>query len=143
MLGAILGGLFMGRLSDGWGRRRAMMLAFVGAILVIPLWALPQRLALLATGAFALQFMVQGAWGVIPAHICELSPDSIRGFMPGFAYQCGNLVASYITVQEAHNAAQWGYARTLMISALVIFILALVVTGLGRERGGVKFADGL
>ena len=142
MLGAICGGLVMGRWSDRRGRRRVMIWAFIGAILFIPLWALPARLPLLAAGAFALQFMVQGAWGIIPAHICELSPDSIRGFMPGFAYQCGNLVASYITVLEARRAAQWGYAPTLMISAAMIFVLALVVTAAGRERGGITFGEG-
>ena len=76
MIGAIIGGIVFGRLSDRFGRRNAMILAFLGAIAAIPLWALPSTVAWLALGAFPLQFMVQGAWGVIPAHISELSPDA-------------------------------------------------------------------
>ncbi len=106
---------------------------------MVPLWILPTRFALLAAGALALQFMVQGAWGIIPAHINELSPDSIRGFMPGFAYQCGNLLASYVVVFEAGLAQNWGYTRAMMIAATVIFCAAIVVTYLGREKHGVIF----
>src|SRR5919199_1198331 len=101
MVGAIIGGVLFGLYSDRRGRRRAMILAFVLAILIIPLWAFAPSLALLVAGAFLLQFMVQGAWGVIPAHITELSPDSVRGFLPGFAYQCGVLLASSIVYLEA------------------------------------------
>src|SRR5437588_6417794 len=91
MIGAIIGGIAFGLFSDKFGRRRAMITALVGAVLLIPLWAFAPSVVLLVVGAFLLQFMVQGAWGIIPAHLSELSPDSVRGFMPGFAYQCGVL----------------------------------------------------
>jgi SHS family lactate transporter-like MFS transporter len=139
MIGAIIGGVLFGLLSDRIGRRRAMMLAFSLAILAIPLWALPQRIALLAAGAFLLQFMVQGAWGVIPAHISERSPDAIRGSMPGFAYQCGNLFASYIVQVEAALAAHWNYAHVMALSAGMIFVMAIIVTAAGKERRGIQF----
>jgi SHS family lactate transporter-like MFS transporter len=139
MIGAILGGLFFGRLSDLRGRRNAMIYAFIGAICMIPLWIIPTKFAVLAVGAMALQFMVQGAWGIIPAHINELSPDPIRGFMPGFAYQCGNLFASYVVLFEASLAAKWTYTHALMLSAAVIFAGAIVVTALGKEKRGVVF----
>src|SRR2546423_11227616 len=87
MVGAIIGGIGFGYLSDRIGRRRSIVLALVLAILVIPVWAFSPALVGLVVGAFGMQFMVQGAWGVIPAHITELSPDSVRGFLPGFAYQ--------------------------------------------------------
>jgi SHS family lactate transporter-like MFS transporter len=140
MIGAILGGLIFGFLSDRVGRRRAMIWGFFGAILMIPFWAFSTKIWMLMGGAFALQFMVQGAWGIIPAHICELSPPSIRGFMPGFAYQMGNLIAAYIAIFETTNAKHWGYAKTLAVSAAVIFVVAALVTSLGRERRGVEFA---
>ena len=70
-----------------------MVIALLGGILMVPLWAYAPVTALLVLGAFLIQFMVQGAWGIIPAHLSELSPDSVRGFMPGFSYQCGVLVA--------------------------------------------------
>ena len=76
-------------LSDRIGRRSAIVLALLLAVLVIPMWAFARSVAVLWAGGFLIQFMVQGAWGVIPAHITELSPDSVRGFLPGFAYQCG------------------------------------------------------
>lgn len=139
MFGAILGGLVFGYLSDRIGRRKAIAGAFVGAILVIPIWALPSTLRILIVGAFLLQFMVQGAWGVIPAHICELSPDSIRGFLPGFAYQCGNLLASYIVVYETTLARHWTYGKAMAISAAAIFVVAVMVTLLGRERRAAVF----
>ncbi|MGA9304808.1 MAG: MFS transporter, partial [Candidatus Sulfotelmatobacter sp.] len=88
MVGAILGGTLIGFLSDRYGRRRSMITALVCAIAVVPLWAYAPSLSLLIIGAFLIQFMVQGAWGIIPAHLSELSPDSVRGFLPGFAYQC-------------------------------------------------------
>jgi SHS family lactate transporter-like MFS transporter len=139
MFGAICGGIVFGYLSDRLGRRRAIAGAFLGAILAIPIWALPSGVRVLVVGAFVLQFMVQGAWGVIPAHICELSPDSIRGFLPGFAYQCGNLIASYIVVFEAMLATHWNYGKAMAASAAVIFIIAAIVALLGRERRAVAF----
>src|SRR6266566_3578153 len=87
MVGALSGGVVCGLYSDRLGRRRTIVLALVGALVVIPLWAFAPSLPLLVAGAFVMQFFVQGAWGVIPAHITELSPDSGRGFLPGFAYQ--------------------------------------------------------
>jgi SHS family lactate transporter-like MFS transporter len=139
MVGAITGGIVFGMLSDRWGRRRAMILAFVCAILVTPLWAFAPSLGLLITGAFLLQFMVQGAWGVIPAHITELSPDSVRGFLPGFAYQCGVLIAGSVAYIEAIFAAHTSYAKSMALTALIVFSLAAIVAGLGRERRGITF----
>src|SRR5205085_1509995 len=143
MVGAITGGLLFGLLSDRWGRRRAMILAFVLAVLVIPLWAFAPSLALLVAGAFLMQFMVQGAWGVIPAHITELSPDSVRGFLPGFAYQCGVLIAGTVAYIEAVFAARTSYARAMALVALVVFTVAAVVAGAGRERRGITFGSGI
>jgi len=127
MVGAIAGGLIFGLLSDRWGRRRAMILAFALAILVIPLWAFAPSLVLLFAGAFLLQFMVQGAWGVIPAHITELSPDSVRGFLPGFAYQCGVLLAGSVAYIEALFAARTSYAKSMALVALLVFSVAAIV----------------
>jgi len=141
MVGAIAGGVIFGLLSDRWGRRRAMVLAFGLAILVIPLWAFAPSLVLLFAGAFLMQFMVQGAWGVIPAHITELSPDSVRGFLPGFAYQCGVLFAGSVAYIEALFAARASYAKSMAMVALVVFSAAAIVAWAGRERRGIVFGE--
>ena len=96
-------------------------------------------MALLLVGGFAIQFMVQGAWGVIPAHISELSPDSIRGFLPGFAYQCGALIAGTLPPIQEHLAKQHSYAWVMGITTLVVFTFAAIMVGLGKERRGVVF----
>ncbi len=141
MVGAIAGGVIFGLLSDCWGRRRAMVLAFALAMLVIPLWAFAPSLVLLFAGAFLMQFMVQGAWGVIPAHITELSPDSVRGFLPGFAYQCGVLFAGSVAYIEAVFAARASYAKSMALVALVVFSAAAMVAWAGRERRGIVFGE--
>ncbi|MDB5332218.1 MAG: major facilitator superfamily 1 [Phycisphaerales bacterium] len=89
-----------------------------------------------------MQFMVQGAWGIIPAHINELSPDQVRGFLPGFAYQCGNLIAASIAWVQSTLARSHPYPHVMGVSAAIIFCLAIVVTVLGRERRGVVFGQG-
>ena len=137
--GAILGGLFFGRLSDKFGRRRSMGLSLLLAIVVIPLWAYAPGAVGLAIGAFLMQFMVQGAWGVVPAHISELSPDDVRGFLPGFAYQCGVLLASTVAYLEAVFAGHLNYATAMALTALTIFIVAVIVVSAGPERRGVRF----
>ncbi len=139
MVGAIIGGISFGYLSDRVGRRRSIVLALVLAIAMIPLWAFSQSLAGLVIGAFAMQFMVQGAWGVIPAHISELSPDSVRGFMPGFAYQCGVLLASSIGYLEALLAARTSYAHSMAIAALTVFSVAAIICWAGREKHAIEF----
>ena len=140
MVGAIIGGVVFGLFSDKFGRRRSMITALVGAILLIPLWAFAPSTALLIFGAFLMQFMVQGAWGIIPAHLSELSPDSVRGFMPGFAYQCGVLLASSVAYVEAVLAQKTTYARAMALTALIVFSGAAVVTAFGRENRGIHFA---
>ena len=139
MVGAIIGGVLFGYYSDRIGRRRAIVIALVLAMVVIPVWAFAPSLSLLVIGAFAMQFMVQGAWGVIPAHLNELSPDNVRGFLPGFAYQCGVLLASAIVYLEALYAARTSYATSMALTALTVFIMGAVVAALGDERRGVAF----
>ena len=139
MIGAIIGGISFGYLSDRIGRRRSIVLALVLAIVVIPLWAFSPALVGLVIGAFLMQFMVQGAWGVIPAHITELSPDNVRGFLPGFAYQCGVLIASSVAYLEAVLATRMSYARSMAIVAVIVFSAAAIIAWLGRERHAVEF----
>jgi SHS family lactate transporter-like MFS transporter len=141
MVGAIAGGITFGFYSDRVGRRRAMILALLIAILVIPLWAFSPSMTLLVVGAFVMQFMVQGAWGVIPAHLTELSPDSVRGFLPGFAYQCGVLLASSVAYIEALFAQRISYGMAMALTALTVFSIAAIVTAMGRERHGITFGE--
>lgn len=139
MVGALLGGAVVGRISDRIGRRRAIIGALVCGILAIPLWAFSPSVPLLMAGAFLIQFMVQGAWGVIPAHLSELSPDSVRGFLPGFAYQCGVLLASSVAYLEAVFARRTSYPTAMALTALFVFSVAATVAAFGRERHGTTF----
>src|SRR5205823_2678732 len=131
MFGALVGGVLFGLFSDRLGRRRAIGLALVAAVAAIPLWAFAGSVPLLVVGAFVMQFFVQGAWGVIPAHITELSPDSVRGFLPGFAYQCGVALAGSIGWLEARFAEHLDYAWAMGLTAATVFILGAVVAQLG------------
>ena len=142
MIGAIVGSLAVGLISDRYGRRRAMIIALLGGIVMVPLWAYAPSTPLLILGAFLIQFMVQGSWGVIPAHLSELSPDSVRGFMPGFAYQCGVLVASSVVYIEAVFARTMSYATAMALTAATVFALAAIVTAAGKERKGHVFGGG-
>ena len=139
MVGAVSGGIVFGYLSDRIGRRKSMIIALVLAMLVIPLWSLSPLLGLLLVGGFIMQFMVQGAWGIIPAHLTELSPDSVRGFLPGFAYQCGVLLAGSVAYIQAIFAARTSNPTTMALTTLTVLIGAVIVTALGREKRGIHF----
>jgi SHS family lactate transporter-like MFS transporter len=140
-VGAILGGLAFGYLSDKQGRRRAIITAFILGALLIPVWAYAPNQALLVAGAFLMQFMVQGAWGVIPAHLSELSPDSVRALLPGFAYQTGGVLAGSVGYIEALFARQTSYATAMALTALTVFIVASFMAFVGRERHGQHFGS--
>ena len=141
MVGAIIGGVLVGLFSDRYGRRRGMILALMGAIVLIPLWAYAPSIPLLVVGAFLMQFMVQGAWGVIPAHLSELSPDSVRGFLPGFAYQCGVLLASSVVYIQAVFAKRMSYATAMALTAVTVFAFAAIATAAGKERRGIAMGE--
>jgi SHS family lactate transporter-like MFS transporter len=138
-IGAIIGGIIFGHLSDRWGRRRAIITAFILGAAVIPVWAYAPNYMLLIVGAFLMQFMVQGAWGVIPAHLAELSPDSVRALLPGFAYQSAGVIASAVVYIEAIYAEKTSYATAMALTAISVFVLASVMALIGRERHGQKF----
>jgi MFS transporter, SHS family, lactate transporter len=139
-LGALFGGIVFGWFSDRFGRRRGMLTALSLSIVLIPLWALAPGAGWLVLGACLMQFMVQGAWGIIPAHIMELSPGQVRGFLPGFAYQCGVLLAGNVAYIEALFARRLNYATAMAVTALTVFVMGLVVIALGRERHGADFS---
>ncbi|MFZ0761025.1 MAG: MFS transporter [Candidatus Sulfotelmatobacter sp.] len=143
-IGALMGGILFGAWSEKIGRRRAIVIAALLSIPVIPLWAYSHTVPLLALGGFLMQFMVQGAWGVIPAHLNELSPPAVRGTFPGFAYQLGNLLSSRNGVLQARIAEQryrGAFAPVLAWTLLILAALVAVVTGCGQERKGANLSN--
>lgn len=136
-IGAIAGGIFFGSLSERWGRRRTIIAASLLALPIIPLYAYGHTAAWLALGAFLMQFMVQGAWGVVPAYLSELSPGPVRATFPGLAYQLGNLVTSRNAVLQARAAERLGgYSSVLAVTVLVVAVFLAAVTSRGRESRG-------
>jgi SHS family lactate transporter-like MFS transporter len=143
-IGAIIGGLSFGALSEYFGRRRLIIIASVLSLVVLPLWAFSTSAVWLAAGAFLMQVTVQGAWGVIPVHLNELSPDDARGTFPGFVYQLGNLIASVNAPLQAGIAAHYGgnYSIALAVVAGTVAVAIVVLTALGTEAKGVAFGNG-
>ena len=142
-IGAILGGIVFGTFSERIGRRRAVVIAALLTLPVIPLWAFSNSVIMLSIGAFLIQFFVQGAWGVIPVHLNELSPDSVRGTFPGFTYQLGNLFASKNGTIQTALAVSLGnnYGLALAVTAAIVASAVAIVTALGPEALGVKFGE--
>src|SRR5487761_1289921 len=137
--GAILGGIIFGEFSQRAGRRIGMQCALALSLLVIPLWAFSHTVALLTLGAFLMQVGIQGAWGVIPAHLIELAPPAARSLLPGMAYQLAILFAAFTNTFLYALRDRVGYAWALGGFQLVVIISAIVVISLGRERHGRDF----
>jgi len=141
-IGALIGGVLFGTWSERIGRRRAIVIAALLSIPVIPLWAYSHTVPMLALGGFLMQFMVQGAWGVIPAHLNELSPSAVRGTFPGFAYQLGNFLSSKNSVVQAKLVERYGsYPPMLAGTVLIVATLVAVVAGTGREKKGIDLGS--
>ena len=143
-VGAIIGGLSFGSLSERFGRRRMIVIAALLSLAVLPLWAFAATAVWLAIGAFLMQVTVQGAWGVIPVHLNELSPEHARATFPGFVYQLGNLIASANATIQAAIAAHYGgdYSFALAVVAGTVAIVIAILTALGTEAKGVAFENG-
>jgi SHS family lactate transporter-like MFS transporter len=142
-IGALAGGILFGSLSERIGRRRAIVIAALLSIPIIPLWAYSKTVPLLALGGFLMQFMVQGAWGVIPAHLNELSPAAVRGTLPGFAYQLGNFIASrnaVIQAKVAESRYAGSYAPVLAWTVVLVATLVTIITWSGNERPGADLS---
>ncbi|WP_027142951.1 MFS transporter [Mesorhizobium sp. WSM3626] len=137
-IGAIVGGLAFGALSEKIGRINAITIACIIALPAIPLWAYSSTPFMLAIGAFIMQVAVQGAWGVIPVHLNELSPGAVRATLPGFIYQAGNLAASYGGPYQAGIAEAPGgsYGHALALFAGVVAVCIIVVIRFSPERRG-------
>lgn len=137
-VGALTGGVLFGSLSERLGRKRAIMLAAALALPLIPLWALSSTMLALAVGGFLMQLTVQGAWGIVPAHLSELSPPSVRAILPGFAYQLGNLAMSRMSPFQAGAAESLGgnYAVVLAGTIAAVAAALIVVTALGKQAPG-------
>jgi len=144
--GAICGGTVLGFWSQKWGRRRVIILSAACGILLIPLWIFAPSTGLLIVGGFLIQFMVQGAWGVVPVHLNELSPPDFRGTFPGLVYQLGNFAAAYAAQQQAWLAEQFrlpngrpNYALTMAMIQSIVFIAVMVLAAIGPEERGKEF----
>jgi len=136
-LGSIAGGIVFGALSERWGRKRAIVTAALLAIPVIPLYAYGHSALPLAVGAILMQFMVQGAWGVVPAYLTELSPAPVRATAPGLAYQLGALITSWNGKGQALAAERWNnYPAVLAVTVVVVALALAVLASLGREAKG-------
>jgi MFS transporter, SHS family, lactate transporter len=140
MVGAIIGGILVGFYSDHFGRRRAMVASALLGLLAIPLWMFASHtLALAIAGAFIMQFLVQGAWAVVPAHINELSPGALRGFFPGLAYQLGVVIAAPSGTIEAAIGHHFTYAQAIGGFVAMAFVVGSIVIAVGPEAHRIHF----
>src|SRR4029079_14233792 len=133
---------YFGAMSQGFGRRKTIMLCAGFALLVSPAFAFMPTIALLAISAFVMQLFVQGAWGVIPAHLTEFSPDEIRGFYPGVTYQLGNLLAALNLPLQTSLAESHGGRFALFAVIVPVLVVVIVLTLLGKEARGIEFGGG-
>ena len=139
-IGAIVGAMVVGHYSDRLGRRYSIILALVICALSIPLWAFGSTVVMLAVGSFVMQFGVQGAFGVIPAHLNELSPSSVRSLFPGVVYQLGVLLCAPAVVIEFTLRRHFGYQWALTIFEICVIFALLLIFGFGPERKGHNFS---
>jgi SHS family lactate transporter-like MFS transporter len=142
-LGALVGGIVCGTVSEKFGRRKAIVFAALLAIPMVPLWLWSHTALMLAAGGFLLQFMVQGAWGVVPVHLNELSPPAVRAIFPGLAYQLGNLLTSFNAPLQTSAAVHWYGGRLAPVLGWTVVIVACAVAataGLGREARGADLS---
>lgn len=140
-VGAMIGGTILGGLSERLGRRRTIMLAAALGLPVVPLFAQSHALGLVGLGSFLMQFFVQGAWGVIPAHLTEMSPDEIRGFYPGVTYQLGNCLAAFNLPIQERLAASHSYEFALTVTIVPVLLAVIVLAAIGREAKGIRFGE--
>ena len=138
-IGAIVGALIFGHLSQNVGRRNAIMLALVISLVSIPAWAFGTSLVVLVMGSYLMQTGVQGAFGVIPAHLNELSPDAVRSLFPGFVYQLGVLIASPATAVEFVLRDHFGYPWALTMFEATVIVLMIVIFWFGPEARDRSF----
>ena len=138
-LGAIIGGLFFGTLSQRFSRRYTVVFCSLLGLPIVPLFAYSRTAAMLCLGSFLMQVCVQGAWGVIPAHLTELSPDAIRGLYPGVTYQLGNLLAAFNLPIQERLAESHGYPFALAATIVPVLIAVTFLTLIGKDATGIRF----
>lgn len=138
-VGAIIGGLVFGTLSQRFSRRYTVVFCAILALPIVPLFAYSRTAAMLCLGSFLMQLFVQGAWGVIPAHLTEMSPDAIRGLYPGVTYQLGNLLAAFNLPIQERLAESHGYPFALAATIVPVLITVAVLTLIGKDATGIRF----
>jgi SHS family lactate transporter-like MFS transporter len=140
-VGAIIGGLFFGTMSQRFGRRYTIVFCAVLALPIVPIFAYSRTAAMLCLGSFLMQLFVQGAWGVIPAHLTEMSPDAIRGLYPGVTYQLGNLLAAFNLPIQEHLAETHGYPFALAVTIVPVLVMVALLTLVGKDATGIRFGS--
>jgi MFS transporter, SHS family, lactate transporter len=138
-IGAIIGGLFFGTLSQRFSRRYTVVFCALLGLPIVPLFAYSRTAAMLCLGSFLMQLCVQGAWGVIPAHLTEMSPDAIRGLYPGVTYQLGNLLAAFNLPIQERLAESHGYPFALAVTIVPVLLAVATLTLLGKDATGIRF----
>jgi SHS family lactate transporter-like MFS transporter len=138
-IGAIIGGLTFGTLSQRFGRRYTVVFCALLGLPIVPLFAYSHSAAMLCLGSFLMQLVVQGAWGVIPAHLTEMSPDAIRGFYPGVTYQLGNVLAAFNLPIQERLAATYGYPFALAATIVPVLLVVALLTAIGKDATGIRF----
>jgi len=140
-VGAIIGCIVLGSLSDRWGRKATIILGAALTLPIIPIFAFSTTAGMLCLGSALIQFTTQGAWGAIPAHLNEMSPNAIRGFYPGVTYQLGNVIAAFnLPIQQA-LAPQLGYPWAMASTVGVAAIAVIVLTAIGKQAHAVSFTE--
>jgi len=138
-VGAIIGGLFFGTMSQRFSRRYTVVFCALLGLPIVPLFAYSRTAAMLCLGSFLMQLCVQGAWGVIPAHLTEMSPDAIRGLYPGVTYQLGNLLAAFNLPIQERLAETHGYPFALTVTIVPVLFLVAILTLMGKDATGIRF----